>query len=215
MRKKSPLQFALAGLTGLVLWMAFQPSSLADVWRNPVRVTTLENGMKLYYQQDKASAVSAVQILVPGGRLDEPMEKKGLAYMAARFALEIPDDTKLQEIMSQATRIYLISMPDYSLITILSLSEHIDRAVQISAEIMRKPLISGIRISRLKETMEYLRESEKDDPENLAFLIQQSNLSGLIHTQDRISGRQNRSSQLRRMMWKVFTAPIFMPAAFP
>ena len=163
---------------GLLLMGLAQLMFSADVWKNPVQTVILENGVKLYYQKDTTSAVSVVQVLIRGGRSNEPQDMKGLAYMAFRFALEIPDDAKLREIMSQATRIYLISMPDYSLLSILSLSDNIESALKISSKIILKPLISNVRISRLKKTMEYLREMEQDEPETLAFLTQQSNLFG-------------------------------------
>ncbi|MFC2158401.1 M16 family metallopeptidase [Acidobacteriota bacterium] len=175
---KKSTRTVLSIVLGTLLMGLAQFMFSTDVWKYPVQTVEMENGMQLYYQKDTTSAVSVVQVLIRGGRINEPQDMKGLAYMAFRFALEIPDDAKLREMMSQATRIYLISMPDYTLLSILSLSDNIESAIKISSKIMLKPLISNVRIGRLKETMEYLRDMEQDEEETLAFLTQQSNLFG-------------------------------------
>ena len=82
----------------------------------------LENGLTLIYQKDSASAITVVQVLIRGGQQADPDDKQGLAYLTTRLALEIPDNKKAQNLMSQASRIYMTCYGNYSIITITRVS---------------------------------------------------------------------------------------------
>jgi zinc protease len=58
-------------------------------------------------------------------------------------------------------------MGDYSLVTIRSLSRHLDATLDILAGMMNEPLISDLRVGALKDHMRYLQKMESDDPDAL------------------------------------------------
>lgn len=127
----------------------------------------LSNGLTLIYQKDVSSAISALQILIKGGKGAEPKEKGGLAYLTMRLAIEIPDRGKVQDLMNQASRIYMTCDYDYSRINIACLSEHLEEALKIISKIMLNPLFSGLRIERTKEQMLHNRKTQEDNPINV------------------------------------------------
>ena len=131
--------------------------------QTPINKKTLENGLTLIYQKDASSAVTVVQVLIRGGQQADPDDKQGLAYLTTRLVLEIPDDKKAQNMMSQASRIYMTCYRDYSIINITSLSENLDETLDITSYIILNPLFSGLRIDLIKKQMEYRKKAQEDD----------------------------------------------------
>lgn len=132
-------------------------------WKSEPEKKVLENGFALVYQQDKSSAITALQVMINGGKGAEPLEKGGLAYLTTHLALEIPDSNKVQSLMSQPSQVYLACHGDYSLINITCLSENLEETLKIISQIMLKPLFSGLRIDWNKERMQDQRKVEEDD----------------------------------------------------
>jgi predicted Zn-dependent peptidase len=132
-------------------------------WKNEPEKKILENGFTLIYQQDKSSALTALQIAIKGGKGAEPLEKSGLAHLTTRMALEIPDLGKVQDLMAQSSIVYMMGRGDYSQVNINCLSENLEKTLKVVSEIMLKPLLSGIRIDRNKERMREQRKEEEDD----------------------------------------------------
>ena len=168
------LLFALSLILALPQWSYPCP---VDVWNNPPEIAVLSNGIPLLYHFDDSSEVTVVQILIQGGSRAEPPGKEGLSYLTTRLMLEIPDDLKLKRLMGQATRISMVSEGDYSLISIASLSGNVKEALDVMTDIMYSPLFSGIRISSLKTMMNAQRESNADDPGDIATIGQMDRLS--------------------------------------
>jgi len=131
--------------------------------QTPINKKTLKNGLTLIYQKDASSAVTVVQVLIRGGQQVDPDDKQGLAYLTTRLVLEIPDDKKAQNMMSQASRIYMTCYGDYSIINITSLSENLDETLDITSHIILNPLFSGLRIDLIKKQMEYRKKAQEDD----------------------------------------------------
>ncbi|MEA2005893.1 MAG: pitrilysin family protein [Acidobacteriota bacterium] len=141
---------------------------------NPLKIlspkkTILSNGLPLIYQEDKTSSITIVQLLIHGGHRADPEGKAGLAYLTTRLSLEIPDQRKIQQLMSQASRISMACYGDYSLIRIACLSEHLESTLKTVTQILKKPLFSGLRIDRIKEQMLHQREKEEDEPAQIAL----------------------------------------------
>jgi zinc protease len=166
LRKKLVKLGTLFSLWPLVVSPVF-PSQTRSPWKHPPRKRVLDNGLALVYQMDKSSATTVIQILIKGGKGAEPEEKRGLAYLTTRLALEIPDRGKVQDLMSQASRIYMMCEADYSIIGVESLSENIEDTLKTITKIILKPLFSGIRINHIKETMINLGKAEEDDSINV------------------------------------------------
>ncbi|MBN2246698.1 MAG: insulinase family protein [Candidatus Aminicenantes bacterium] len=129
---------------------------------------TLENGLSVFFNHDDSSAVTIIQLLINGGKRAEPAGKEGLAYLAARLLLEIPDQGKAEKLMSQSTRFSMNCMSDFSQIEIACLTENLDETLKLSIELFSKPLFSGNRISHLKDWMNQQRETRDDDSINIA-----------------------------------------------
>lgn len=158
---------ASMGLCAIVLSPIFS-SEKASLSRNLPEKEFLANGLKLIYQKDASSAITVFQILINGGKAVEPEEKSGLAYLTTRLTLEIPDRKKIQDLMSQASRVSMASRGDYSLINITCLSEHLEETLKVTTNIMLKPLFSGLRIEGAKKMINYKRNRQEDDPANVA-----------------------------------------------
>jgi predicted Zn-dependent peptidase len=137
--------------------------SPTSAWKIPPKQLSLENGLTYIYQKDVSSAVTVVQVLIKGGKRDEPKGKEGLAYLTTRLAIAIPDQRKVQDLMDQATRLTMDSKSDYSFINISCLSENLDDSLETMTKIMRDPLFSGLKIDNIKKQMNRRRESAEDD----------------------------------------------------
>ncbi len=158
---------ALMGLWALALLPIFS-SQTPFLSRNLPEEEFLSNGLKLIYQKDTSSAITVFQILIKGGKTVEPEAKSGLAYLTTRLTLEIPDQKKARDLMNQASRVSMTSRGDYSLINIVCLSEHIEETLRVTTKIMLKPLFSGLRIEETKKMINYQRNTQEDDPVNVA-----------------------------------------------
>jgi zinc protease len=124
----------------------------------------LDNGLSVVWQRDNAAANSVVLLLVRGGDRDDPPGRSGLAYLTGRLALEIPDQTKLQQLMGFGSTISLAVGGDYSLITIRSLSRYLEPTLAIMTKILTNPLFSEMRIDGAKDVMRHLQKMETDNP---------------------------------------------------
>ncbi|MCJ7679107.1 MAG: hypothetical protein MUP70_00130, partial [Candidatus Aminicenantes bacterium] len=118
------------------------------LWNSPIVHTVLTNGIPVHFQRDETSAVTYLQILVHGGKGDEPDGQKGISYLTTRLTLEIPDQQTLRRIMGQSTQMLMISDADHALISVASLSANLEDSIKVVSEIMFHPLINNIRIER-------------------------------------------------------------------
>lgn len=142
-------------------------NQIVSLLKNQPQKKILSNGLTLIYQNDISSSITVLQVLIKGGKGAEPEGKDGLAYLTTRLALEIPDRGKIQDLMSQASRTSMMSNGDFSLIHITCLSEHLEKTLKITTQIMLKPLFSGLRIDLIKKQMIYQRKRQEDDSINV------------------------------------------------
>lgn len=163
--KSQKILFVILASACFVLFILFPVHSGQDNTQEQTLINKkiLENNLTLIHQKDTASAITVVQVLIRGGQLSDPDDKQGLAYLTTRLALEIPDDKKAQNLMSQASRIYMTCYGDYSIITITSLSENLDDTLDIISHIILNPLFSGLRRDLIKEQMEYRKKAQEDN----------------------------------------------------
>lgn len=122
-------------------------------WKEVPQKLVLSTGLKCLYQQDAASPTTVVQIFVSGGRGAVPAGADGLAYLATSLSLEIPDEGKVRDLMSQATRMSLSVWEDCSVIHIECLSGYLEPALRVASGIVQNPLLTGARIDRTKKQM--------------------------------------------------------------
>jgi zinc protease len=155
----SLLALACAGLVA-----AAGPSRLSGApWKERAEKFILSTGLPCIFQKDKTSPTTVIELVAVGGMSAVPEGLAGLAYLTTRLTLEIPDEGKAQNLMSQATRMSLHCSEDCSIVLIECLSEYLERALRAGAEIIQDPLITGLRISRAKEMMKLYGRAEEDD----------------------------------------------------
>ncbi|HUU38212.1 MAG TPA: pitrilysin family protein [Candidatus Desulfaltia sp.] len=136
----------------------------------PAQKSTLDNGLTVILDIDESSPTTILQILVKGGKRAEPAGKRGLSFLTTRLSVEIPDSSKVQELMSLATRFSVTALADHSLINIECLTENLDASLKVLSKIILDPLFSGIRIEAVKEHMEHQGRIEEDDSVRLGHL---------------------------------------------
>jgi len=56
-------------------------------------------------------------------------------------------------------------MGDYSLVTIRSLSRHVDATLSVLAAMINEPLVTDLRVDGIKDLMRHLQKLETDDPD--------------------------------------------------
>jgi predicted Zn-dependent peptidase len=142
------------------------------------QVFVLENGLTVIMQTDAAAANSVVQLFVHGGSRDDPPAGAGLAFLTMRLALEIPDQTKLRELMDYGSSFSLHVGEDYSLITIRALSRHMQPTLDVLTDIFVEPLFSGPRIDGIKAQMGHLQKRAADEPNELMRTLTAANFFG-------------------------------------
>ncbi|MBU4268100.1 MAG: insulinase family protein [Acidobacteria bacterium] len=158
----------------LLLWLALTAGIAAQEipWKlgHEPGAYALANGLSVILQKDDAAAITSVQLLMRGGDRDDPPGLSGLAYLTARLSLEIPDQSKLQQLMDFGSSFSLAVGGDYTLLTVRSLSRHLDATLAIISAILVQPLFSDMRIAAVKELMLHLQKREMDDPTSLMRL---------------------------------------------
>jgi predicted Zn-dependent peptidase len=132
-------------------------------WKSAPERFVLATGEVCLFQRDAVSPTTVIHIFVPGGKADVPPGQDGLAYLATRLTLEIPDAAVAQDLMAQATRLRLVVLEDCSIVTLECLSENLEAALRVAAAIVQDPLITGPRIENAKTAMAIHAKAESDD----------------------------------------------------
>ena len=157
--KRVPIALLCAVLM-LTAWPA-GPREMA--WKERPEKFILSTGLPCVYHRDKSSPTTVIALFAGGGTSAVPDGLDGLAYLTTRLTLEIPDEGKVQDLMSQATRLSLSCSEDCSIVLIECLSENLEKAIRVSSEIIQDPLITGLRIGRVKELMKLYGRADADD----------------------------------------------------
>jgi zinc protease len=124
---------------------------------------TLAAGIPCVYQKDEVSPTTVVGLFIAGGKAAVPPGLDGLAAVATRLLLEIPDEDQVRDLMAQATRLSYVCLEDCSVILIECLTENLEEALRVAAKLVRDPLVSGLRVGRAKELMASNAKIEDDD----------------------------------------------------
>ena len=158
-----------------ILFLALPASADRLLYHQPTK-DILPNGLTFIHQLDDSSATSVIQILIHGGKRREPAGKEGLAFLATRLCLDLPDQQILQQLMNQATNRTFLCRHDFSVIKISCLSGNLEEAIKLTTKILKDPLVSGLRIERIKEFMNHFRKLQEDEPINVAHTAAMDNL---------------------------------------
>jgi len=142
------------------------PGRGGSLWKFPPEKRITTGGLAWIYQRDASSSVTSAVLLIRGGRNAEPAGKSGLAYLATRLSIEIPDAGKIRELMIQSTQLSAGCQEDCSLISIQCLSENFESTLKILTGVIRDPLFSGLRIDTIKADMLHRGKMTFDDSVN-------------------------------------------------
>jgi|GEM_PF-153649 len=140
------------------------PSEKLPVWKNTFQKKILANGLTIIHQRDESSLITVLQIIIKGGKRAVPEGKEGLAYLTTRLSIEIPDISKIQKLMKQASNISMSCRGDYSFINLKCLSNNLEESLKVITKIIQDPLFSGLRINNIKKYMIYRSKKSEDDP---------------------------------------------------
>ena len=133
-----------------------------------VTTTILTTGIPLHFQQDFSSSSTSVVLAIRGGKGAVPAGKDGLAYLVTRLAVDIPDERKARDMLSQAGRFSVSVLEDGSFIKIDCLSEYLEPTLKTAAAIIQDPIFSSIRIDRIKTMMTPQAGRQEDNSAVLA-----------------------------------------------
>jgi zinc protease len=178
------LSIALILLNPAANHRLFSDVSLKTVWSNPPEVVILKDsqnpGSNLSYlfQHDPTSKITVVHIFIKGGKRAVPASMRGLCSIATALSVEIPETETISRFMTMGSSLYYQVEGDFSVISIRSLTEHIDETLKILSNILKKPLISSLRISNVKKQMDFREKREHDSTEQLMMKIFFDSFSG-------------------------------------
>jgi len=173
---------------------------------------TLENGLTVITQKDGSSAVTVLEILIRGGQKADPAGKEGLAYLTTRLSLEIPDMSKVQELMEKSSRYLMTAKGDCSIIHIECLSEFLEDTLDVFVRILKDPLFSGMRIDRAKDYMNNQRKIESDDNLNVGHLTHLRTFLGRLGYGGSIYGTEESLKKIKSRDIEGFYKSGFSPA---
>lgn len=133
---------------------------------------SLDNGLAVVFQQDKASAITVLEIRIRGGQAAEGAAQAGLSFLATRLGIDIPDNDTAQDFMVKALHYTLAAHGDYSVIRLECLTVFFEDILASFIKILSDPLFTGIRIDRIREYMNHQRRIQADDAGNVGHLAQ-------------------------------------------
>ena len=140
-----------------------------------VRYITLDNGINLIFIRKDNLPVVQMELLLNAGSCYEPADKEGLAFLTAMLldegaaeynALEL--NNEIEKIGSSLT---ISSDKDYIYISMLSLSEYIERSIELFSKIVVEPNLSVQDFGREKNKLLTRIIQTKDNPAALASNI--------------------------------------------
>ncbi|MEN6310073.1 MAG: hypothetical protein ABFD80_00885, partial [Acidobacteriota bacterium] len=160
----------LSVAAGLVVLVCAAPpgagqtaSTSPSPWKDKPEKFRLATGPDGLFQREASSAVTVIRIFIPGGKNAVPEGREGLAYLATRLALEIPEFELARDIMDQAVEMEITVLEDFSVIGLACLSEKLEASLRSASKIIQNPPFSGVRIGGIKEAMAIYRKAEQDD----------------------------------------------------
>lgn len=191
------------------IWLFSGKAMLFSETPLPPKVISLDLPLTVLYQRDTSSSLTELRILVPAGIRSVNESLRGLSLLTARLALEIPSAQQVKEMVEMGSQFSSWSTADYAVLSITSLSNHFEKTLAISTAILKKPLITGIRIQRIKKWMESRGKTAADSPPavmqefyNNYFLRKHGyggSVYGTIPSRERLSG--NHVRELMRQMY--------------
>lgn len=146
-----------------------QTDNTGLTWKNKPEKVRIECGsgthFSFIFHRDTTSAITITRFFIRGGKKAEPENLKGLAFITTRLCTELHAQSDIRDLQEMGSSFSMQVEDDYSIITVRCLSENLEDTLKMVTAIIRKPLISPLRISHIKRSMEHMQKSEEDDAE--------------------------------------------------
>jgi len=148
--------------------LSAQPGNDQAAWRFRPETLSLDSGPDCFFLRDTRSEVTVVDVFIPGGRSAVAQGQDGLAYLAARLAVDIQDSDQARFFISTGAEMRVSVNEKFTVIEISCLSGFVSEALRIIGRMIGQPLFTSVRIKRIKDMMPILRNSEEEDASSLA-----------------------------------------------
>jgi len=150
---------------------------LPEIWR-----ASLDNGIPVLGAINAETPTTAVRIRIEAGQRHEPLDKLGLAYLTAAMLNESTRESSNEELSNELQKlgasVRFSAGNTETLLTVRSLSESLDEALEIAAEQLLEPGFREDDFERVKaQTIEGIRQS-KTQPGPTADTVYQLLLFG-------------------------------------
>ena len=181
-------------IVGLIVWctpttfakpheeLTFEPIE----FKPPVpEKRTLSNGMKLYLIEDHELPLFRISGLIKTGDIYDPADKVGLSSIFASVmrtggTMSREPDALNEELESMAASVEVGMSREYGTINLSTLSEDIDKGLEIFADVLRNPAFREDKLElRKQQSIERIRR-RNDNPIQLAW----RNFSALLYGTD-------------------------------
>jgi predicted Zn-dependent peptidase len=111
----------------------------------------LENGLKIYYQNDLQARYTTLLFVFYGGQGKDPAGKNGLSYLTARLLAEIADEDRLAELIAAGVNIKAGSNYDFSFVQFDFPTEKLEKVLRLAVANLNQPIFSTARIEGIKK----------------------------------------------------------------
>jgi zinc protease len=145
----------------------------------------LSNGLEVLVVEHHELPVVSMNLVMKTGGAGDPQSKAGLASLTAdmldegtttRSALEISD-----QLSSIGTGMQISAGWDSTTASVRTLTRHIDRALEIYADVILNPAFPENELQRLRTTRLAALRQQRDNPDAIAGLVFQTALYGRNH----------------------------------
>ncbi len=146
----------------------------------------MDNGLKAIGTLNDEIPMVSLQITMPAGHRNEPMDKAGIASLTASLLNESTENYSAEDISDElekiGSRISVSAGNENVTINISSLTKHIDKTLELAEEIMMRPAFTEDDFSRVKkQTLEAIANRE-----NQASQLASDAFAKLLYGEDHI-----------------------------
>jgi zinc protease len=150
---------------------------LPPIWR-----AELNNGVKVLGAVNAETPTTAIQLRIEVGQRNEPLDKLGLAAMTADMLNESTmrhsNEELSNELQKLGSSVSFMADNDYSMLTVRSLTENLDRTLALAAEQLLQPKFDEADFARVRDqTLQSIRHG-KTQPATTAATVYQMLLFG-------------------------------------
>jgi zinc protease len=145
----------------------------------------LSNGLKLLIVEHHELPVVSMRLAVKSGAAADPKERPGLASLTADLLDEGTKNRSALEISNALTgigaRMNVTSDWDASTTTLLTLTRHLDKALDIYADVVTNPAFAADELQRARSRRLTTIKQLRDDANSIANIVYASLLYGRDH----------------------------------